>query len=698
MANLKSKKKTNSSKKETKERKTNPLFWIIGLLILVFAAHLPSLFNGFTNWDDPAYITQNEFIKAFSLENLKTIFGEFHSGHYHPFTWLSLAFDYSLFELKPFGFHLFNIVFHLINVYFVFVFIKLLSDNGKAALLTALLFGISPLSVESVSWITERKNLLYTLFFFATLIAYIKYTNRNKVSLYIFSVLLFIASLLSKSMAITLPVVLVLIDYFKGRSLLSKKVWIEKIPFFAISVVFGIAAIKAQSIVASIASDAIPFDVKIMYGSWGFMNYFIRLLAPFKLSPFYPFNLDYPGYYSLGILFCIAFLFLIFRSYRRNDKISVFGLVFFLLNLVLLLKFFSTIANSVYMADRYTYVSSVGLFFVLSTILLKQRKAAATMLIVILTCYYGIYTFNQSKVWKDSISLWNNVIKQYPEAHVALLNRGNAYRNEKQYPQAMADYNLILKTDSAFFEALVNRGYVYDMLGNYKLALNDYEKALVLRPNDKNTLYNKSLCLQNMGENEEAAYMAQNEINAGNESASAYNILGNASFAKNNFPEAIEYYSKAIELDGEVSLYWYNRANSKAMLKKHAEAMPDYNKAIELEKTNADYYFNRGTTLFFVKDYKGAKNDMESAIKINSKNATYFLNKSNVEIALGNNETAILDLTSAINLDVNNAQNYARRAMIYFQINKTELGCKDANTSVRLGFTQANELLQKYCK
>ncbi len=699
MAKQKPNKKKQPLKPEIKETKPYPLLWVPGVLILIIVAHFPSLFNGFTNWDDPSYVTQNNFIKGFSAENLTIIFGEFHNGHYHPLTWLSLAFDYSLFKLNPLGYHLINLLIHLINVYFVYFFIKLLSGNWKVAIITSLLFGISPLTVESVAWVSERKNLLYTLFFLASIISYLKFLEKSKLSLYFFSVFLFVLSLLSKSMAITLPVVLLLIDYFKNRLLFSRKVIIEKLPFIIISVAFGIAAFVAQSMLSSGNTELIPWVSKIMYGSWGLLNYFARIFIPFKLSAFYPFlPWHYPSYYLTGIVFTLLFIWFVYRSWKKEDKTIVFGLVFFLINLVLLLKFFNSIANSVYIADRYTYVSSIGLFFILSTFLSKLKNKTGIIIFVVLTAYYGIYTYNQSKAWKNSISLWNNVIKQYPGAHIPLLNRGNAFREEKQYTQALADYDLILHSDPAFFEALVNRGYVYDIQGNYTLALNDYEKALTIKPNDKNTLYNNALCLQKSGKNEEATVQVQNQIKTGNGSAESYNILGNASFSKNDFTEAIDYYSKAVEMDPQNALYWYNRANSKAMIKKQKEALADYDKAIELDQTNSDYFFNRGTTRYFIKDFKGAKKDMESAVRINPENITYYLNKSNIELALGNNDNAIKDLTSAINLDVNNAQNYTRRAIIYFRMNKTAEGCKDAYTSVKLGFSQANELLQKYCR
>jgi protein O-mannosyl-transferase len=705
MAKAKSKRKANAKKVTAKPQKSREWLWFVLVIVIVFVAHFPSLLNGFTNWDDPAYVTKNEFIKGISLDNLKAIFGEYHNGHYHPLTWISLAFNYSLFELKPFGYHLFNLLYHIINVCLVYLVIKALLKKWQIALITALFFGISPLSVESVSWITEQKNLLYTIFFLSSLFAYIKYLENEKTKLYLISVSLFILSVLSKSMAVTLPIVLVLVDYLKERKLISKKVILEKVPFFLFSIIFGIVSILAQEKTVSELQYVIPLDAKLAYGAWGFSKYFFFTVLPFQLSAFYPYVLhDFPVYYFLGWLFILIYLCFIWIMYKKNSRLVVFGLLFFLVNIFLLLKFFNIPYGSFYIADRYTYVSSIGLFLILSNYLNSNKKsihrlsAISVGVIVALSVFYSTYTFKRSKIWNNSISLWNDVIDKYPGAHVPLVNRGNAFRDEKLYADAIQDYSKVITEDSAYFEAFVNRGYAFDLTGNFNEAISDYNVALKLKPNDKNTLYNRALCYQKMGKNEVAVIEIQESLKKGDINASSYNILGNASFSKNKFDDAIGYYSKAIEKDPKAAQYWYNRANSKAMIKKHEDAILDYNRAIELDNSNADYFFNRGTTKYFLKDNMAAKQDMITAIHLNPNNANFYLNLSTIEITLGNLNAAIKDLTLAINLDVKNAQNYARRAVVYFQSNKTGLGCKDANTALRLGYAPANELLKKYCK
>ncbi len=680
-------------------------YWFLGVLGLIVIVYFPSLFNDFTNWDDPSYITKNDFIKGLGIENLKAIFGEFHNGHYHPLTWISLAINYSFSELNPFGYHFTNLLIHLLNVSLVFLFIKELSKQWQIALVTALLFGIHPLSVESVAWVTERKNVLYTFFFLCSLLAYLRFLSKEKILFYFASLLLFIISILSKSPAIILPVILILIDYLNGRKLLSKKNIFEKIPFFLLSITFGIITVMAQTKVIPITSEAVPIDANLMYGAWGFFKYFLLTIIPYGLSAFYPFVIsNYPAYFFIGWVFIFVFIGLIWYNWKNNNRLIIFGLLFFATNIFLFLKFFNLIASSYYIADRYTYVASIGLFYIFSNYLVKFKateKGITTIskvIILIIIVILGATTFNRNKTWKNSLTLWDNVINKYPGALVPLLNQGNAFRDDGKFTDALSNYNKIITTDPSFYEALANRGYVLYMLGDYNAAIADYNTALTLMPNDKNLRLNRILCFQKLGKNELAEKEIQNSIANGDKNALSYNLLGNSYFDKSNFKEAEKQYSKAIEIDPKTALFWYNRANSRARLSLHNEACSDYNKAIEIDNSNSDYYFNRGTTKYFLKDYIGAKTDLLSAIKLNSNNASYYLNKSNIEIALGNITIAIDDISNAIKLDVNNTQNYLRRAVLFFQMNKKDLGCKDANTALRLGNQAASELINKNCK
>ena len=222
--------------------------WIALLLVLVASAitWFPSVKNDFVNWDDIIYIMNNDMIHSFSLENISKIFSTYWMGNYHPFAILSFTFDYQFFKITPQGYHFHNMVLHLVNTALVYFFcFHLMNRRVGIATVAALLFAVHPMHVESVAWISERKDLLYTMWFLMALIAYLFYC-RNKDFKYLgLSLILFLFSLLSKAQAVTLPLSLLALDYFLNRKF-TVKTLAEKIPFFLLSLVFGIIAIYAQ--------------------------------------------------------------------------------------------------------------------------------------------------------------------------------------------------------------------------------------------------------------------------------------------------------------------------------------------------------------------------------------------------------------------------------------------------------------------
>ncbi len=193
------------------------VFWIIGILLLVLLVYIPLHQNGFlVSWDDNRYIIDNPHIKSLNQNSILQSFTIFYDGHYHPLTLISLAIDYNLYELNPRGYHVTNLILHLLNTFLVFwfVFLMLKKEDRIIPLITALLFGISTMHVESVAWASERKNLLFATFYLLSLICYLHYLKKEQVRIYILSLVLFVFALLSKVMAIPLVFSLLLIDYF----------------------------------------------------------------------------------------------------------------------------------------------------------------------------------------------------------------------------------------------------------------------------------------------------------------------------------------------------------------------------------------------------------------------------------------------------------------------------------------------------
>jgi protein O-mannosyl-transferase len=259
---------------------------MLGFIVLIsFFAYLPVLQNGLLEWDDYGYINNNPLIYSI---NLKEIFSHIVMWNYHPLTILTLAIEYYFFGLNATGYHAVSLLFHLLNVSLVFYTILLLCDRIEVALIASLLFGIHPIHVESVAWVSELKDLLYTFFFLASYIYYLKYLKVPQRKFYVFALFLFSASLLSKAMAASLPVVLLLTDYFKGRKI-SRKILLEKVPFFLLALTLGLVAVFAQG--ESVSTQDLGFSVlqRIAFACYGFITYLVKIILPINLSAFYPY-------------------------------------------------------------------------------------------------------------------------------------------------------------------------------------------------------------------------------------------------------------------------------------------------------------------------------------------------------------------------------------------------------------------------
>ena len=367
-------KNKNIKQKKSKPEAVGPakrfasgLAWPLAAVVITAVCLSPTLKNGFVNWDDEYYVVSNALLRG---PQWIGIFTRPVVSNYHPLTVLSLAANYAISGAEPWSYLLFSLLLHLANTVLVFWFAWLLSDKkGWVALFTALLFGIHPMHVESVAWISERKDVLYTLFFLLSLIAYWKYLQTDRSAAYWACFLLFACSLLSKPAAIVLPLVLLLLDYWKERPF-TRRVVLEKIPFFLVGGLFAVVTLKLQSVTAMSSLDLYPFWVRLFFASYAIMVYFAWFFVPYPLSAFHPFPLpDHLGWtVYLSPIFLLALIFLIWHF--RKNRVVVFGLLFFLVNILLVLQLVPI--GFTIVSERYTYVPYIGLAFLVAMIVTRN--------------------------------------------------------------------------------------------------------------------------------------------------------------------------------------------------------------------------------------------------------------------------------------------------------------------------------------
>jgi tetratricopeptide (TPR) repeat protein len=469
--------------------------------------------------------------------------------------------------------------------------IFLISDNFFTAFVTAILFGVHPLHVESVVWISERKDVLYALFFLGSIIGYLYYLRSNlRMKYYFLSLFLFFLSLLSKTMSVTLLIILFLLDFYTNRKW-DRRVLVEKIPFFVLSLIFGTIAIFAQAQFDSIRQEIPSLVNKIGIASYSVIFYLNKLFIPTRLSCLYPFspikNIFLQPVYLYSFLALIALIIGVIISGRYSKKI-IFGSAFFLITISPVLQFIPF--SKAIVADRYTYVASIGIFFIIAVFFLWARNksagsyyikfiTAATLILVIFN--FASLTRDRCKIWQNSYTLWDDVINKYADEYIpdAYLSRGVANEQKGNLPQAISDYTKAIKIKANYAEAYYNRGFAYYQQGNLTQAISDYVKAIEIDHNYAKACNNLGVAYDRLANYAQAILNFNRAIEINPYFTEAYNNRGNTFSKQGNLSQAISSYSKAILSNPNDTMAYYNRGVAYFAAKEYGQAWLDVHKA-----------------------------------------------------------------------------------------------------------------------
>ena len=594
-------------------------WWLTAILILVTVlVYLPVFNAGFVHWDDKLYIQDNPLIRSINLEE---IFSTYQQGNYHPVTMLVYAIEYHSWKLNATGFHAVNLLFHLLNTVLVCYVLFRLTGKKEIAFVAALFFGVHPIHVESVAWLAQLKDLLYTFFFLCAYYFYLEYYKSGKNKFYVFSLILFLLSLLSKAMAAPLPVVLLLTDYFMNRKF-TMKVIAEKLPFFILAIVLGIVAIKAQLPSGETLNiPEFPFWQRIVFACHSFVFYLLHLVMPYQLNAIYPYPVKVgepiPSSYYIYLIVVAGIIAGIIYSLRFTKKIF-FAFGFFTATVFLVLQLLP-IGDAI-MADRYGYIPSIAIFYLAGEgyyfLKNKNRNNAASFTIVAFTLFFSFQTFALSKAWKNGMTLWNDVIQKDSTIPGAYNNRGLVLMEQKQNEEALSDFNKAIELKPDFAYAYYNRGLIAMDENINDAALKDYSEAIRLYPGYVEAYLNRGIVYFNMHKLEES--------------------YGD--------------YSNAIRLRPSMSEAYAGRGAVLHLQQKYSEAAADYDKALVLQPGNYSVYFNLGLVYNAEKKYEDAIASFSNAIALEPGYAQAYYNRGISRISMGNTDAGCSDMKQAITL------------------------------------------------
>jgi protein O-mannosyl-transferase len=596
-----------SAAKTISERATTPihgrlrLFFLPLLLsILVVVSFSPVLQNDFINLDDDAYITENVHIQhGITPESIKWAFTKGYSSNWHPLTWLSHMLDWNMFKNNPRGHHLVNLLLHIVNTILLFLFLNTFTGRMYRSLIVAILFGIHPLHVESVAWAAERKDVLSAFFWILSMWMYCAYSkNRTPVTYFLIGIL-FACGLMSKPMTITLPFVFLLLDYwplnayknasaFNDKMKVFSRLAIEKIPFFILSLISGIITYHVQrSTGATVTLESTPLNDRFANMIMSYGLYIYKMIVPVNLAVFYPYSIDTtPIWLIMSVCIGLIALSVLVVLHAKKHPYLLSGWLWYLGTLVPVIGIVQ-VGHQAY-ADRYTYNTLVGVFIVCvwSFCDLVNGYAGVKRIVQIITVVIiftlSIVTFQQSRLWENSETLFRHTVKCVPYNYLAYNNLGDALLSQGRTDEAIecfkkallfkpsygfAHFNLgfqlykkgRLQESRMHFEnglkdvpddpkAYIAIGVIYNQEKKYKEAIRWLMKANELNPTFKDSWKALGYAYVNSGDLKRSFNSYYSATLLGCNEPEVYNAMGELQRGLNRNKESYPYFEKAIQL------------------------------------------------------------------------------------------------------------------------------------------------------
>jgi Flp pilus assembly protein TadD len=563
-------------------RKSNYLI-VTGLTILILSIYWQVGEYSFVGFDDNAYVYENSHVrKGLTLEGIVWSFTTFHASNWHPLTWISHMTDVELFGIDAGWHHWMSVLLHLLNTLFLYLVMWRMTGAVWRSAFVAALFGVHPLHVESVAWIAERKDLLSTLFWILAMGVYVRYARRPSLARYLPVALFFVLGLMSKPMLVTLPFVLLLIDWWPLRrmtlnsqdigshgyslSAVFRLAW-EKVPLLGLSAISCVITFLAQSRGGAVQSlDYIPVGMRISNTFVSYVAYLWKMVWPSSLAVFYPhpamIQSGLPTWEIAGAVLMLGGFSLFAMWQRHRLPALAMGWLWYLGTLVPVIGLVQV--GNQGMADRYTYVPLVGIFIAVAWaipyLFLKGRfrqllvGALAGMVVVGLS----VVARHQTTYWRDGVTLFSRSLTVTENNWVTWNNLGAAYDNLGQPQQAIACYREATRIKPNFAMGWNNLGLAYGKLGQFPQAIIYYQEAIRIKPDYADPWNNLGVAYGSLSQPGQAILYFKEALKAKPDYTEAWNNLGTAHYQLGQPGQAMMYYRKALETKPDSADAWYN--------------------------------------------------------------------------------------------------------------------------------------------
>lgn len=611
---------------------------VLSVLVITWIVYSGSLNNEFVNWDDEVNIMENKNLQGeVTSQTFKDIFSfdpkkSSVIGNYNPLPIATFALERKFYGIKgvtmddynPHArkFHMVNLLLHIGCVLLVFQFAKVLGVGLWGSVVIALLFGIHPMRVESVAWVTERKDVLFGLFYFAALIHYVHFLKTDrKIYHSIFILIYFLLSLFSKIQAVSLPLSMLALDYYFNRPIQFRLI-AEKLHYFALSLFFGILGVWFLRESASLDQSKTAYNLfqRLFIGSYSYLTYLYKLVVPYPMSPLYPYPKYLPWYIYASMIPVLGLIGFTAYAWKRGWKEFVFGMLFFTFNIMFLLQIVG--AGQGFLADRFTYVAYFGLFFIIGYYSQKHLfesekwRTPAFGAFGLLFLVHAIMSIQQIKIWENGGTLWTKVLQHYKNVTLPYGNRANFYRERGLTELALADYSEAIRLEPTKAATYNSRGKLYFNQARWDLAEPDYDKAIELDPTKGEYWINRAAVKASTGRFQEALVDVNKGLEVDSMVANGYRTRFLIYQSLNMFGESIPDIDKLLTFTPYDYNLYYEKARALRVINKTAEAIPYYDKAIQGKPNEGLFYLERGKAHIVLGNKAQARADLDMAKRL----------------------------------------------------------------------------------
>jgi len=588
----------------------------------------------FIPYDDQAYVTENSVVRGgLTWSGARWALSDIHTGYWHPLTWLSLMLDYELYGLHAGGYHVTNVIFHILNTILLFLVFSRLTGSPWRSGVVAALFALHPLHVESVAWVAERKDVLSGFFWMLAMCGYVRYVERPGVGRYFLVLVLFILGLMSKPMLVTLPFVLLLLDVWPlgrcrwgesepGGGVSLARLIGEKVPLFVLAIGISVWTYLAARQIGAVADpQSLSMGVRIANASSSYILYIWKMIWPANLAVFYPYSELWPLWkliLSVLVIFLISAI--AFRQARTYPYIIV-GWLWYLGTLIPTIGIIQAGAQA--MADRYTYIPMVGLFIIMTwgfsdlTRRWHNRRVSMAMLTLLVLSLMSIVTWHQTHYWQRGESLLYHALAVTKNNYIAHSGLGEIFLKQNRYREAVQQYQAALKAKPNYEKAWYGLGVAQQYLGNHREAISSFTQALSVEPRYAAAHYALADAFSTHGSHHEAFHHYRAALRYAPEEVELYNRLGNLSAHQGRWEEALHYYREGLRRQPDHAGFYNNIGMVLLRQDRAGDAEQSFRSAVRLRPEYAHAHFQLSCLLRSRGLSAQADRHFEAAVRIN---------------------------------------------------------------------------------